>query len=225
MYNILIDIDGTIGDRNRPKLLQIANKTLKLGIDEARLAKVKLAEFYALPEVVAHKARVGEAHFRYQMSWIELAPGHLAALKVVPGAHEAVNALAEHATIAYYTARYVPALPKLQAEIARATEAWLQNNGFPRHQSTVYCNGPADKLRRSAELIRITSRPVILIDDLYSVLLSKLSELDSADRAVLQAALTLCAFRVQDVPVCSAISLVTLPDWRQRDALERLIND
>ncbi len=73
MALIAIDIDGTLGYRDRQEYMKICNETLKLAIAEEHLQHISsLNAFYQLPEVQAYKERVGEAYYKKAIGWIDL---------------------------------------------------------------------------------------------------------------------------------------------------------
>jgi len=208
-----VDIDGTIAGANIPLLLSLCSKKLKLGIDEERLQGIGYEDFLALPEVMAHRATVGERRFAWNLRLLALDPEHQVDMVPLDHAAAAVTRLAQQGTLAYYTAR-VTSLEALNAQMARATTQWLATRGFPASSNVVFCGSPKDKLERLASLIRETGEQVILIDDQDAHLLAAVSLLAEQDRAAL-AALTLYTFGVHAVRAPAPLRVVALPDWSQ----------
>src|SRR5579883_1687290 len=75
MALIAIDIDGTLGYRDRQEYMRTCNETLNLAIAEERLQHISsLNAFYQLPEVQAYKERVGEVYYKKAIGWIDFHP-------------------------------------------------------------------------------------------------------------------------------------------------------
>src|SRR5260370_34248508 len=71
-----IDIDGTIAGSNIPLFVSLCNRKLKLGIDEKRLQGIGYEDFLTLPEVMTHRATVGERRFAWNLRLLALDPEH-----------------------------------------------------------------------------------------------------------------------------------------------------
>jgi uncharacterized HAD superfamily protein len=208
-----VDIDGTIAGANIPLLLSLCNKKLKLGIDEKQLQGVGYEDFLALPEVMAHRATVGERRFAWNLRLLALDPEHQVDMVPLDHAAAALTRLAQQGTLSYYTAR-VTSLEALNAQMARATTRWLAKHGFPVPSDVVFCDSPQDKLERLTSLIRETGEQVILIDDQEAPLLAAVYLLPEQDRTALDG-LTLYAFGVRAVRGSAPLRVIALPDWSQ----------
>lgn len=215
MTHIAIDIDGTLGYRNRQQYLNTCNETLKLAIAEQRLQDISIQAFSQLPEVQTYRARVGEAYYTKALGWIDYHPEVLRAMRPLPGAKEGVALLATMGRVAYYTARYSAQSEERSKAMAQATFEWLATCEFVNPTSAIFCDGLPGKLRQLAQQIARDPEPVILVDDQYARLLQRLSDLDTASGQILERFLVIVAYGACTAPERSSIPVIPLPSWEQ----------
>lgn len=215
MTRIALDIDGTLGYRNRLQYLLTCNETLQLALAEERLQDMSLKTFYQLPEVQAYKERVGEAYYTKAVAWIDYHPDVLRAMCPLPGAKEGVSSLATLGSVAYYTARYSAQSEERSRAMAEATCAWLAAYHFVNPTNAVFCDGLSGKLRRLAQESAGDAEPVILVDDQYCRLLQRLTELDREPAQLLRRSLILVAYGAQTALESAPIPVVALPSWEE----------
>lgn len=216
MTRIAIDIDGTLGYRDRQEYMKTCNETLNLAIAEERLQTLSsLNAFYQLPEVQAYKERVGEAYYRKAIGWIDFHPQVLRTTRLLPGAKEGVMLLATLGNVAYYTARYSAQSTERSQAMAQATLEWLAARDFVNPTNAVFCDGLPGKLRQLAQAVASDAQPVILIDDQYTRLLEQLTDLDEESAQLLRSSLMLVAFGARTVPTDAPIPTIALPSWEQ----------
>lgn len=215
MTRIALDIDGTLGYRNRQQYLTTCNETLKLALSEERLRTLSLNAFYQLPEVQNYKERVGETYYAKAIGWIDYHPDVLRAMHPLPGAKEGVAMLATVGSVAYYTARYSSQSEERSQAMAQATHEWLTAYTFANPTSAVFCDGLPGKLRQLAQELAHNREPVILVDDQYTRLLERLSDLDAESAQLLQRSLILVAYGAQTAPESASLPVVALPSWEE----------
>jgi hypothetical protein len=212
---ILLDVDGTIARNNRVLYLTLCNLVLKLGIDEERLSEMSYEEFYLLPEVTAYREREGEQRYLRNVRIIAHAPELQRRMEVIEGAIDGAWMLSRQGTLGYCTARKTDRLEKLDKALARSTHDWLESNGFPNPQDVFFCTSFLEKLSFCAAHIEETGEDVMLVDDSYEQLLSKVDQLEASQRDLLRQHFTLLAFGAQDVPEHAPVRVVALPTWKQ----------
>ncbi len=226
MTLIAVDIDGTLGYRDRQEYMKTCNETLKLAIAEERLQPISsLNAFYQLPEVQAYKERVGEASYKKAIGWIDFHPQVLRTTRLLPGAKEGIALLATVGNVAYYTARYSAQSEERSQAMAQATLEWLVLCELAHPTNAVFCDGLPGKLRQLAQAIASEAQPVILIDDQYSRLLEQLTDLDEEPARLLRHSLMLIAFGAHTAPEDAPIPVIALPSWEQgavRNVLARV---
>lgn len=221
MIQIAIDIDGTIAtERDMLIFAQVCNETWQLEIPRERLGELNYHSLLAQPEIKAHRQKVGETAFRYELGWINLDPRVLRSLIVAPGAIEGIKKLEEMGSIAYYTARYTADFPEKSKAMAEATKQWLQEQGFPQAAQVVFCDSPKGKLALFASQLAPEAQDVVMIDDRYSKLLEVITEFDSPVQDLFRRSLTLVAFGAETPPEeCHGIRVIPFASWRQIDIL------
>jgi hypothetical protein len=212
---IAIDIDGTLGYRNRQQYIKTCNDVLKLAIPEERLQDISLNTFYQLPEVLAYKARVGEAYCTKAMGWIDYHPKVLRAMHLLPRAKDGVQMLATLGNVAYYTARYTPQSEERNKSMAQATFEWLAASAFLNPTDVLFCDGLLGKLQLLAQEITHNPEPVILVDDQYARLLAKMTDLHEETAQHLNRSLILVAYGARTVPKCTPVPVVAFPSWKE----------
>lgn len=213
MTRIALDIDGTLGYRNRQQYLTTCNETFKLALIEERLQEMTLTTFYQLPEMLAYKKRVGEAYYAKALAWIDFHPDVLRAMRPLPGAREGVQMLATAGSIAYYTARYSAQSEERSKAMAQATLQWLAASDFANPTNAIFCDGLPGKLRHLARDIAEKAEPVLLVDDQYSRLLQRLTDLDEESARILKQSLILVAYGAQTIPESAPLPVIALPSW------------
>lgn len=214
-----IDIDGTIAARSMRKFVQLCNEHFELGLsNEALQRRMFYRDFLELPEIVKRKE---DPEFKRALAWIDLDPQLLIAMLPLPGAVQGVTQLAQHAPVAYYTARHSAVRPERNPPMEQATKEWLVKKQFPCSDAVVFCSGVSDKLARLVVVAQI--QPVMLIDDQYEKLLNVFALLDQHSREVLQENLHLIAFGATSLPEQDYGLLVhVLPCWNDFDIIERI---
>ncbi|HEY1349797.1 MAG TPA: hypothetical protein VGF67_09255 [Ktedonobacteraceae bacterium] len=222
MIRIALDIDGTLGYRNRQQYLRTCNQTLQLALAEERLQDLSLHAFYQLPEMQAYKQRVGEAHYTKAVAWIDYHPDVLQAMRPLPGAKEGVARLATLGSIAYYTARYCAQSEERSRAMAEATVAWLAAYHFANPTNAIFCDGLPGKLWQLAQEAADNAEPVLLVDDQYSRLLQQLTEREREPVRLLQRFLILIAYGAQTAPERAPIPVIALPSW-EKGAVHRML--
>lgn len=222
MTRIALDIDGTLGYRNRQQYLTTCNETLKLAIAEERLKDLSLQDFYHLPEVLAYKERVGEAYYAKAIAWIDYHPEVLRAMRPLPGAKEGVTRLAMLGKVAYYTARYSAQSEERSQAMAQATLEWLTAHEFVSPTSAVFCDGLPGKLRQLAHELAREAEPVILVDDQSTRLLQRLADLDAEPAQILKRSLILVAHGARTAPEDAPVPVVALPSWKE-EAVQNML--
>jgi uncharacterized HAD superfamily protein len=220
---IAVDIDGTLGYRDRQEYIKTCNETLKLAIAEEHLHDISLKAFYQLPEVQAYKERVGEVYYKKAIGWIDFHPQVLRTTRLLPGAKEGVTLLATAGNVAYYTARYSAQSEERSQEMAQATLEWLAASDFVNPTNAVFCDGVAGKLRQLAQNIASGQGPVMLIDDQYTRLLERLTDLDEETAQLLKRFLILVAFGAPTTPEGAPLPMIALPSWEQGAVREMLV--
>lgn len=228
---ILIDIDGTIARGNISHFLKLCNRSFKLGLDERRLESLSRADFLDLPEVVACRAERGEQRFDAQFQWLRFTASALRGMTPIAGAQAGVTLLSEQAPVSYYTARMAAysgsderrsaTVQKLNAGMIQGSQQWLTAHDFPNPKQVICCDGPRGKLLKIVELVEETDEPCLLVDDLYTELLS--AEIDEQTKSLLSEHLTLIAYRASTVPDDAWLTTIALPSWREVDALKKEI--
>lgn len=216
MTRIALDIDGTLGYRNRQQYMKTCNETFKLAIADERLQDMSLTTFYQLPEMLAYKERVGETHYTKALAWIDFHPDVLRAMCPLPGAREGVQILATVGSIAYYTARYSAQSEEYSEAMAQATLKWLAAYDFVNPANAIFCDGLPGKLRQLARDIAEEAGPVLLVDDQYSRLLQRLTEMDEESVQILKRSLILVAYGAQTIPESTPVPVIALPSWQER---------
>ncbi|HEU5376725.1 MAG TPA: hypothetical protein VFV38_14920, partial [Ktedonobacteraceae bacterium] len=212
MTRIAIDIDGTLGYRDRQEYMKTCNETLKLEIAEEHLQTLSsLKTFYQLPEVQKYRERVGEAYYRKAIGWIDFHPQVLRTTRLLPGAKEGVMLLATLGKVAYYTARYSAQSEERSQAMAQATLEWLAACDLVNPTNAVFCDGLPGKLRQLAQAIAEDPGPVLLVDDQYARLLERLTDLDEEPVQLLKRSLILVAFGARTVPEGPPIPVIALP--------------
>ncbi|HEU5377436.1 MAG TPA: hypothetical protein VFV38_18595, partial [Ktedonobacteraceae bacterium] len=212
MTHIAIDIDGTLGYRDRQEYMKTCNETLKLEIEEEYLQTLSsLKTFYQLPEVQKYRERVGEAYYRKAIGWIDFHPQVLRTTRLLPGAKEGVVLLATLGKVAYYTARYSAQSEERSQAMAQATLEWLAACNLVNPTNVVFCDGLPGKLRQLAQAIAEDPGPVLLVDDQYARLLERLTDLDEEPVQLLKRSLILVAFGARTVPEGPPIPVIALP--------------
>lgn len=225
MTRIAVDIDGTLGYRDRQEYMKTCNETLKLAIAEERFLHISsLKAFYELPEIQAYKERVGEAYYKKAIGWIDFHPQVLRTTRLLPGAKEGAALLATIGDVAYYTARYSAQSEERSQAMAQATLEWLALCDFVNPTNAVFCDGLSGKLRQLAQDIARDPGPVILVDDQYTRLLEQLTDLDEELALLLQRFLILVAFGAPTTPESAPISTIALPSWEQGAVREMLVS-
>lgn len=225
MTRIAVDIDGTLGYRDRQEYMKTCNETLKLAIAEECLPHISsLKAFYELPEIQAYKERVGETYYKKAIGWIDFHPQVLRTTRLLPGAKEGVALLATVGDVAYYTARYSAQSEERSQAMAQATLEWLALCDFVNPTNAVFCDGLSGKLRQLAQDIAGDPGPVILVDDQYTRLLERLADLDEGPAQLLRSSLILVAFGAHVVPTGAPISTIALPSWEQGAVREMLVS-
>ncbi len=222
MTRIALDIDGTLGYRNRQQYLLTCKTTLKLALADDVLQGISLETFAQLPEVRAYRARVGDAYYTKALGWIDYHPDVLRAMHPLPGAREGVARLATVGSVAYYTARYSAQSQERSQAMAEATQTWLTVHAFAHPTNTVFCDGLPGKLRQLARDLVNVSEPVILIDDQWTRLLQRCAELDEATIRLLQGSLLLVAYGAATVPEQTLLPVVALPSWEESAVTQML---
>ena len=225
MTLIAVDIDGTLGYRDRQEYINTCNETLKLAIPEEQLHHLSLHAFYQLPQVRAYKERVGEAYYNKAIGWIDFHPQVLRTTRLLPGAKEGVALLATVGQVAYYTARYSAQSEERSQAMAQATLEWLAACNLVNPTNAVFCDGLPGKLRQLAHVIAGDPGPAILIDDQYTRLLERLTALDEEPARCLKSSLVLVAFGACIAPEGAPIPVIALPSWEQgavRETIEKL---
>jgi hypothetical protein len=216
MTLIAVDIDGTLGYRDRQEYMKTCNKTLKLAIAEERLQHISsLNAFYQLPEVQTYRERVGEAYYKKAIGWIDFHPQVLRTTRLLPGAKEGVRLLAMVGNVAYYTARYSAQSEERSQAMAQATLEWLALYDFVNPTNAVFCDGLPGKLRQLAQTVAGDPGPVILVDDQYSRLLEQLLDLDDEPAQLLKRSLILVAFGARTAPAGAPVPTIALPSWEE----------
>lgn len=224
MTLIAVDIDGTLGYRDRQEYMKTCNETLKLAIAEECLQQLSsLKAFYALPEVQSYKEKVGEAYYKKAIGWADFHPQVLRTTHLLPGAKEGVTLLATLGNVAYYTARYTAQSEELSQAMAQATLEWLELSDFVNPTNAVFCDGIAGKLRQLAQVVAGDPGPVILVDDQYTRLLERLTDLDEETARLLKRFLILVAFGTPTTPEGAPIPMIALPSWEQGAVREMLV--
>lgn len=212
---IAIDIDGTLGYRDRQQYMKTCNETLKLAIAEEHLHNISLQTFYQLPEVQTYKQQVGETYYERAIGWVDFHPEVLRTTLLLPNAREGVALLAGVGNVAYYTARYSAQSEERSQEMAQATLEWLSACDLVNPTSAVFCDGLPGKLRQLAQAIAGHPEPVILIDDQYTRLLEQLPKLDEEPAQILYRSLILVAFGARTVPAGIPVPIIALPSWQE----------
>jgi len=139
----------------------------------------------------------------------------LRAMHPLPGAKEGVAQLATLGRVAYYTARYSSQSEERSQAMAQATLEWLTTHAFVNPTSAVFCDGLPGKLRQLAQELARHAEPVILVDDQYSRLLQRLTDLDKEPAQIFQRSLILVAYGAQTTPESALLPVVALPSWEQ----------
>ena len=225
MALIAIDIDGTLGYRDRQEYMRTCNETLNLAIAEERLQHISsLNAFYQLPEVQAYKERVGEVYYKKAIGWIDFHPQVLRTTRLLAGAKEGVTLLATLGNVAYYTARYSAQSVERSQAMAQATLEWLALCDFVNPTNAVFCDGLPGKLRQLAQAIASDPGPAILVDDQYTRLLEQLTDLDEEAAQVLRRSLMLVAFGARTAPADTPIPTIALPSWEQGAVRDMLVS-
>lgn len=220
---IFLDVDGTIACGNQALYLTLCNLALKLGIAEERLAGLTYDEFYALPEVTAYREQVGEQRYNTNVRIIAHTPILQRHLEVVDGAINGARFLAQSGNLCYCTARKTARYEKLDEAMASATRDWLEASGFPNPQDVVFCTSFLEKLSCCAAHIEETGEDVMLVDDSYEQLLSRVDQLEASQRDLLSQHFTLLAFEAQEAPEHAPVRVVALPSWNQvKQAAQRI---
>ncbi len=215
MVRIGIDIDGTLGYRNRQQYLTTCNETLKLALPHERLQGISLQDFYHFPEVLAYRQRVGEAHYTKAIGWIDYHPEVLRAMHPLPGVQKGVCLLAALGNIAYYTARYTTQSEEHNQDMRQATFDWLTSSAFLNPTGVVFCDGLSGKLQQLAQEIAHDAQPVLLVDDQHTRLLQRLTRLDAEPAQRIKRSLILIAYGARTVPESAPIPVVALPSWEE----------
>lgn len=222
MTRIALDIDGTLGYRNRQQYLKTCNETLKLAIAEEHLQDISLQTFSQLPEVQAYRERVGESYYQKAMGWIDYHPEVLRAMHPLPGAKEGVMQLATLGTVAYYTARYSAQSEERSRAMAQATLEWLMASEFVNPTRAVFCDGLSGKLRQLARELAYSAEPVILVDDQWTRLLERLTDQDEETSLLLQHSLILVAYGARTIPQQTPFPVIAFPSWKAEAVCELL---
>ena len=220
MYDIAVDIDGTICWRNVKRFLQVCNTKLQFGIEEKRLETLTYDEFLQQPEVLAYRQKWGEERAQLAIRWIDLDPEVLVAVLPIPGAVEGVQRLTGLGKVTYWTARYTPESAETSQAMADATRQWLREQHFPFPEEVIFCESPQDKLIRIAERSEAEDLSIILVDDRYSKLLEVAGYLDNHLQTILRRRVTILAFRAISVPEeCYDISVIPFRSWKAIDTI------
>ena len=170
-----------------------------------------------LAECVQHYRTLGVAVPEQVQSWCELVrlPAVLRRREPLPGALEGVRRLAAVGDVVYVTTR--------APEAELITRGWLYRQGFPAPGRVLMCQSMAHKLQTVAQY----EGPLVLIDDGWRLALECWADLEEGMPALaadLQRRLTVVAFGVSQVemfdgPERLAVPVVTLPEWRDVDAI------
>ena len=134
-------------------------------------------------------------------------------MRLIPDAREGVQTLASAGSIAYYTARYSAQSEERSEAMAQATRQWLAAYDFVNPTNAIFCDGLPGKLRQLARDIAEKREPTILIDDQYSRLLQKLSDLDEESAQIIKQSLILVAYGAQTIPESVPLPVIALPSW------------
>jgi hypothetical protein len=217
VVNIFVDIDGVLAWNNLSYLLSMFNHHFQLDIPEEQMARIEtLNDFYALPQVQAYKAKVGYDCYHRQFSQLQWHPLYVLNCNVIEKATQGVRYLAHCSGVnhlGYCTVRVINFHEQWSAYLARVTQMWLRNNGFPNEERILFCDGVKRKLMHIAESIRTQRRQALLIDDSLELLLIAFHELSQEDQAILREHFTVAAFGYKDCPEEYPLSVIPFPDW------------
>lgn len=228
---ILVDLDGTIAQRNPRVLAPLYNHVLKLDIPRQDLETLTPEAFLQRPEVMSCRRQMGEARFHHLLNYARLTPIYWRSCLPTPGALQAIYSLSTLGELRYATCRklapFDPAKKaiedKLNSDIEQATHQWLAEQGFPQPDSVLFCSSLREKLSAIAGLIEQTKEPALLVDDLSPRLLAEAPFLPAHQKAYLQAFFTLAAYGASRDCLFSEVNcfarVVPLPDWTDLDAL------
>ncbi|WP_126600797.1 hypothetical protein [Dictyobacter aurantiacus] len=219
METILVDLDGVLAKKNLPRLLAMYNDVLNLAIPAEQLARVmSLEAFHALPQARSHYETVGAARYQYQLELLRFHPYHIASCQLVDGALQSVHYLTRRCdALRYCTARVINFHPQWNADVARCTQIWLKNSGFPNADKIFFCDGPKVKLTTIAAMVREQSQRVLLIDDSLEKLLDAFDELPEDDQRLLREYLTLAAFgyNYDECDLEGTLPVIPFPNWSE----------
>ena len=212
-----IDIDGVLARDNVPALLTTLNRAMKLAIPDDQLAAIKTKKaFRELAQTQEYREQVGQALYQRQVERLEWHPLYTLELLLIERALEGIRYLAQRCPDIYYcTARYINFNEDWNRRLAQATRLWLGNNGFPRSEEVLFCDGIAAKLKTIAAKLREQPCNEMLIDDSAPELMETLGSLPEEDQGLLCEHLTLVAFGYDDVPEHSPIQIIPFPRWNE----------
>ena len=151
-----LDIDSTIAI-DRDGCARYLNEQLHLGIAEETLRDINAYwQFTELAQVVAYR-RDHEEHYQEALKASDHAPCVIAAMVPLPGAVQAVNLLAQEASVVYVTCR--------REEEADLTRSWLKQHSFPASDAVYPCEHYHWKYIHAFHAAP-GDEPIILIDDM-----------------------------------------------------------
>ncbi|GHO83002.1 hypothetical protein [Dictyobacter formicarum] len=225
MEEVLVDIDGVLATGHVQRFVALCNDILQLAIPIPNIASIaSLREFGALPQVSAHRTKVGSDRFRRQMELMRWHPLNIVGCRVIDGSVEGIQYLAQRSSsLQYCTARFIEFDAAWNTDVANSTKSWLKNNDFPNAELVMFCESPRAKLTTIAAMVRAQKQPVYLIDDSLDLLLDAFDTLSMRDRRVLKTYLTLIAFDhcEEECNQSYPLRVVPLQSWQEIQCIEK----
>jgi hypothetical protein len=218
MIHFLLDIDGTIVERNTSVFMALCNTKLKLGIEESRLQTLHYHEFLLLPEVVRCRQRLGDSNFERALYWIELDPYHRMHMYPLKHAITGVSQLAKIGIFTYYSTQKTHYSASHHTQMMQTTRTWLAIHHFPGPDRVLFYHDPLDKLCGLTELAMSNAYHCVVIDAHYGQLLADFSSLNQKLLKKIRYSFTLYAFGVIDVMQTDTIEVVAFPGWEHTSA-------
>jgi uncharacterized HAD superfamily protein len=206
-----IDIDGTIA-HPEPGLIAFHDHDFGLGLTAEELNGT-YRQFLQLPQVVElSREALEQSRQRARMT-----PEVVLSYEPIDHAREALDLLAQHGEITYYTVR--------AACVEEATRTWLHTNGFPFPQQVVFCRSVLHKLVQLHTREWETDRKIVLIDDRYQQIITDVARLAAGEFAHISAwqeiahfvrhRLLLVAFGATSLPASTnGLHVVPVRGWR-----------
>jgi hypothetical protein len=222
-----VDIDGTIAGRNLQRFKEVCNQEFHLGMTPERLESLDYWQFIGAQEVQQYQEQVGKEVFAEATYQISQDPAMLAILPTLPNAVEGLRYLLNFGHISYYSVRK-HSDPEKAKQLHKVTEEWLAFHKFPNPDNVIICQSALAKLVRMHEREADNQNPLILIDDMASMIVNDFPIIESKDSRLAQSLrqrMTLVLFGSNTLPSTNPNLQVTcLPAWSYIKSLDWLFS-